>query len=428
MSQQAMQEVLSELESLRLIDPHTHINPHSAASETLADIMGYHYYTELAHSAGLAKDQIEEPGISPKEKVGRLIPWLATIENTAQYSWLLEMCQVFFDFKDDRITESNWEALYDSSLQKMQSGDWEQQVLDRSGLDQVYLTNDFDDPLSGFDTNYYVPCLRTDDLVFHLVKPEVRERLQKSTNNSPSDASSLKDAVGKLFAHFKANNVRACAISLPPSFTPEPVSAATADGVIGKVFAGQELSDCEQNTLSCFVFWSLAEFCVEYQLPFDLMIGVNRRVFEAGVFQGQDLYDKRVSLIQYKQLFNAFPQVTFPVSVLSETSNQELVSYSWIFPNVVTNGHWWYSNIPAFIEKDTRARLQAVPQTKQIGYYSDMYKLEFALPKFAMYRRILARSLAQDFVIDRGWSVEKAVELGKLVLRGNVETIFGGTS
>ena len=425
MSQQAAQEILSELESLRLIDPHTHINPLSAASQTLADIMGYHYYTELAHSAGLAKDQIEEPGISAKEKVSRLVPWLSTIENTAQYSWLLEMCQVFFDFQDHRITESNWEALYDTSLAKMQQPNWEQQVLDRSGLDQVYLTNDFDDPLAGFDTRFYVPCLRTDDLVFHLGKPEVRERLQKSTDVSPSNAASLKDAIGKLFDHFKANNVRACAISLPPSFTPELVDPSTADTVVGKVFSGAALSDSEQRSLSCFVFWSLAEFCVEHKLPFDLMIGVNRRVFEAGVFQGQDLYDKRVSLIQYKALFNAFPQVTFPISVLSETSNQELVSYAWIFPNVVTNGHWWYSNIPVFIENDTRARLGAVPKTKQIGYYSDMYKLEFALPKFAMYRRILAKILAGDFVVDRGWSVEQAVELGRLVLRGNVESIFG---
>jgi glucuronate isomerase len=101
------------------------------------------------------------------------------------------------------------------------------------------------------------------------------------------------------------------------------------------------------------------------------------------------------------------------------------VSYSWIFPNVVTNAHWWYSNIPAYIELDTRARLQAVPQTKQIGYYSDMYKLEFALPKFRMYRRVLAKVLAEDFVIARGWSEDRAVQLGKLVLRGNVERIFG---
>ena len=109
------------------------------------------------------------------------------------------------------------------------------------------------------------------------------------------------------------------------------------------------------------------------------MIGVNRRVYEDGVFQGQ-LFDRRLPVVR---LLNAFPQVTFPVSVLAQTSNQELVSHSWIFPNVVTNGHWWYSNIPAYIELDCRSRLQAVPATKQIGYYSDMYKLKSRSPSSA---------------------------------------------
>ncbi len=186
-----------------------------------------------------------------------------------------------------------------------------------------------------------------------------------------------------------------------------------------------EPSADELGTLARFVFWTLAEQCAEHRLPFDLMIGVNRRVYEEGVFQGQDLFDQRTSLIQYRRLFNAFPKVTFPISVLAQTSNQELVSYSWIFPNVVTNGHWWYSNIPAYIELDCRSRLQAVPQTKQIGYYSDMYKLEFALPKFRMYRRILASVLATDFVVGRHWSEQRAIDLGRLVLRGNVERIFG---
>jgi len=423
-----VQEILQPLQSLRLIDPHTHINPHQAASRTLADILGYHYYTELAHSAGLAKERIEEPGLDPREKVRRLVPWLQRLENTAQYSWLLEMSQQLFGFEADRITEANWESLYDASLKCMSAPDWEQQVLQKSGLDQVYLTNDFDDRLQGFDTSFYVPCLRTDDLVFHLAKPTVQQRLQGATGISVTDAPSLRDALGRLFEHFVAGNARACAISLPPSFTPASVSAVVASGLVLKAFSGAELTGEEQSRLSQFVFWMLAEFCDQHQLPFDLMIGVNRRVYEQGVYQGQDLFDSRVSLVQYRELFNAFPGVVFPVSVLAETSNQELVSFAWIFPNVITCGHWWYSNIPVYIERDTRARLQAVPATKQVGYYSDMYKLEFALPKFAMYRRILAKVLAEDFVGGRGWSVERAVDLGKQVLRGNVESIFGGLS
>lgn len=425
MSSQACQRILAELESLPLIDPHSHINPHSAASTTLADILGYHYYTELAHSAGLPKSRIEESSLDPREKVGRLVEKLGTIENTAQFSWLLEMCRVFFDFQDEMITGANWESLYDTAAARMADPGWERHVLQTSGLEQVFLTNDFDDPLEGFDTRLYVPCLRTDDLVFHLTGASVRERLERASATSLTDVSSLVSAVDSLFGHFKARGARACAISLPPSFSPRPVTDTEVAPVWERVLKQQSLGCDEEQILSCYVFWTLAEKCAEHELPFDLMIGVNRRVYPDGVYQGQDLFDQRVSMIQYQTLFNAFPSVTFPVSVLAQASNQELVSYSWIFPNVVTNGHWWYSNIPAFIELDCRSRLHAVPQTKQIGYYSDMYKLEFGLPKFAMYRRILARILTNDFVIDRGWSEEKAVELGKLVLRGNVETIFG---
>ncbi|MDA0283355.1 MAG: glucuronate isomerase [Planctomycetota bacterium] len=424
MSRQLVQRIQSELDSLVLIDPHTHINPHSAASTTLADIMGYHYYTELAHSAGLPREQIEEPGLGPKEKVGRLVEKLGDLDNTVQVSWLVEMCREFFNFEDDAVTQDNWETLYDTAEAKMAAPGWEQQVLQQSGLEKVFLTNDFDDPLTGFDTSLYVPCLRTDDLVFHCAKPETRERLEKATNISVSDAASLRAAIGQLFEHFTKNGAKACAISIPPTFSPAAVTDAEIEAVLASVLSGRELTPDESNLLSQFNFWTLAGFCAEYHLPFDLMIGVNRRVYEAGVFQGQDLYDSRVSLIQYRELFNSFPQVTFPVSVLAQTSNQELVSYAWIFPNVVTNGHWWYSNIPPHIELDCRSRLHAVPQTKQVGYYSDMYKLEFALPKFAMYRRILAKVLASDFVIDRGWSEERAISLGKLNLRGNVETIF----
>ena len=425
MSEQLKQRLLAELEEIVLIDPHTHIDPCAPASTTLADIMGYHYYTELAHSAGLPREEIEQPDLDPKEKVARLVPKLDALQNTVQVSWLLEMCRDFFDFSDERITADNWQTLYERALQKMAQPDWEKQVLQKSRLEKVFLTNDFDDPLEGFDTSVYVPCLRTDDLVFHLQRHETRQRLASAAGIELSGAESLKKAIGALFDHFTSRGARACAISLPPDFEPQPIPPAAADSAAAAAAAGRELSGEQSRLLSCFAFWTIAEMCAEHRLPFDLMIGVNRRVYEAGVYQGEDLFDKRTSLYQYRRLFNAFPQVTFPISVLAHTSNQELVSYSWIFPNVVTNGHWWYSNIPAYIELDCRSRLQAVPQTKQIGYYSDMYKLEFALPKFRMYRRVLAKVLAEDFVIQRGWSEQRALDLGRLVLRGNVERIFG---
>jgi glucuronate isomerase len=400
---QLVQGLYDEIVTIPLIDPHTHIDPLRPAARGLDDILGYHYYTELAHSVGMDHAPLR-PEVPPRERVRAILAHMDRYDNTAQYAWFLEIARTFLGYQGERLSANDADSLCDAADRLMAQPDWEEQVLRRTNLEAVFLTNEFDDPLEGFDTRRYVPCLRTDALVFQLDQPAVRARLARATGVEAGDGQSLKAAVGKLFEHFTRKGARACAISLPPSFQPHP-----GDGN----WAGPES-----------VFWLLAECCREHRLPFDLMIGVNRRVYPAGVYQGQDLFDARCSLIQYAALFNAFPEVTFCVSVLSSGLNQELASYSWIFPNVVTSGHWWYSNVPAYIEADLRARLQAVPKTKQIGYYSDMYKLEFALPKYNMYRRVLAKVLVNDFVREGVLSEPGAVELARQVLRENVRKTF----
>ena len=155
------------------------------------------------------------------------------------------------------------------------------------------------------------------------------------------------------------------------------------------------------------------------------MIGVLRNVYPAGVEGGRDLLSQAGSLIEYAGLFNRYPEVEFTVSTLSATWAHELATLAWIFPNVKPSGHWWYSNIPVQIEHDLRARLEAVPKGKLIGYYSDMYKVEFGLPKFNMYRRMLARVLARDFVEPGRLTESQAVEVARLLLRDNPKRIFG---
>jgi len=421
------QVIFDELDSIVLVDSHSHINPRSPASETIADLLGYHYYTELVHSAGMARETIEQANLSPEEKVGRLFESLHEINHTVQWSWFVDLSRHLFGFTEDSIDQKNWKSLYDQSLVAMKRPGWETEVLTKSKIERIFLTNDFDDPLDDFDTHRYVPCLRTDDLVFHLHLEKTRTRLAASTSSSIHTLEQLHRSLGLLFDRFVKNNAKACAISLPPWFTPRKVplnDPATAEA-FHRILAGQsETGETDKGQVAYWVFWRLAEFCTEYRLPFDLMIGVNRRVYPGGVYQGQDLYDSRWSMIQYADLLNEFPNVKFPISVLASVSNQELVDYAWIFPNVIAHGHWWYSNTPSFIRHDLQARLDAVPRGKLIGYYSDAYKLEFILPKYRMYKRILAECLAETICIGRGQSESFAIELGKQILRGNVDSIF----
>ena len=407
-------DLTSALAEIRLIDPHSHIDPLAPVSKSLDDILGYHYYTELAHSAGMSRAPLAAD-VSPRERVRAIVRHMDRYDNTAQYWWFLDIARTYLGFTGTRVTAADADPLFDAAEKAFAQPDWEQQVVAKTKLEKIFLTNEFDDPLEGFDRERYVPCLRADTLVFHLDREDTRARIAKATGIEVVDAASLRKALATLFLHFTRKGAKACAISLPPDFEP-----AHYDDEY--MYEQIRFHDCRD--IAPGVFWIVAEFCREFRLPFDLMIGVNRRVYVNGVHQGQDLFDQRTSLIQYRRFFNAFPEVTFPVSVLTSAQNQELVAYSWIFPNVVPNGHWWYSNIPAYIRKDVTERLQAVPKTKLIGYYSDAYKLEFVLPKYAMYRRVLATVLADEYVRPGVLDETGAVALGTRLLRDNVREIF----
>ena len=421
----AARELFDEISRWPIFDAHSHIDPRRPAARSFDEVLGYHYYTELAHSAGMPAALVA-PDLSPRERVANLARHLDPIDNTVQYSWLVDIARTFHGFDGDRLTPDAIEGIADRADQVGQDGDqWDREVWDRSNLEAVFLTSDFDDPLTGWDTTKYIPCLRTDDLVLKLHNPRVIDRLKTATGVDVVDYASVRAAIGILFERFVKHGARACAISLPPDFTPARGTPKRAVTPIRRALAGMDQRPDEHDEVRRVVFWTIAEFCSDYKLPFDLMIGPIRDAYPVGVAGGRDLLDRRVSLADYRPLFNHFADVTFPISTLAPDAGAELVAYSWIFPNVVPLGHWWYSNVPAFIAADLRARLQAVPKTKPVGYYSDAYKLEFVLPKFTMYRKILADTLAEEAIRGNGWSADRALDVARHLLIENPKRIFG---
>src|SRR5947209_16587616 len=134
-------DLYGEICRIPLIDPHSHINPHAAASRSLDDILGYHYYTELAHSAGMSQELLAAD-TPPRERVRAILGHLDRLDNTVQHGWFLEIARTFLGFKGDRITSHDWTLLIDQADQVMGQPGWEAEVLRRSNVEKVFLTND----------------------------------------------------------------------------------------------------------------------------------------------------------------------------------------------------------------------------------------------------------------------------------------------
>ncbi len=126
---QLVHDLYAEIVKIPLIDAHSHIDPRRPTARSLDDLLGYHYYTELAHSAGMDKALLTDA--SPRERVRSLLAHLDRIDNTVQYGWFLEICRRFLGFRGDRPGAADADALWDAAERVFAQPDWEEQVLRR---------------------------------------------------------------------------------------------------------------------------------------------------------------------------------------------------------------------------------------------------------------------------------------------------------
>ena len=150
----------------------------------------------------------------PRERVRAILGYMDRFDNTAQYGWFLEIARTFLGFQGDRVTAADCDWLCDTAERIFAQPDWEEQVFRRTNLESIFLTNEFDDPLTGFDTKRYVPCLRTDALVFQLHqsmcgsdwrrRPGSRSAIFRLWNMRCGTCSSISRPGGAGLRHFAA--------------------------------------------------------------------------------------------------------------------------------------------------------------------------------------------------------------------------------
>src|SRR5260370_32674377 len=99
---QLARDLYTEICRIPLIDPHTHIDPRRPTARHVDDILGYHYYTELAHSAGMDKALLAVS--DPRERGRALMYHMAPFDNTAHYMWIVESVRAFLRFLGERGT------------------------------------------------------------------------------------------------------------------------------------------------------------------------------------------------------------------------------------------------------------------------------------------------------------------------------------
>jgi len=429
MNSALVSEIFNHLDELPIIDIHTHVNWRHAAARQIGDILSYHYYTELLNSAEYQNGML--PLDNPEELTRILFEGLEQFANTIQYDWLLAIGREFLGLDALSWQPEHWREVFDLSVKVMGHPDWSDQVVEQANIARIYLTNSYDEDLAGLDNSLYTPCLRVEPFITGIEQAAERERMGAYLGQAIEQPGDVIAALDITLDAFSEYNLGYVAASLAPNLRTFPVAEEDAVRLMTRLYEGSTWDDQDRATWQAYAMARIAEACRARDLPFHLMVGVNRGVYQQGVPSGTDLLDSSSSLRGYDWLFNSFPEVRFPVAVLADTTGLELAATGWIRHNVYPSGHWWFGNQPVEIARELRRRLDVVPAGKLIGYFSDAYYLEFILPKFRMYKFELASVLAER--MERSlihpnselFTLDDALELGNALLIDNPLSIVG---
>ncbi len=411
----------AEISKMPIIDPHTHLQHQTPSAGLIGNIFGYHYIKMELSTAGMDVEKSMDDSLPPDDFLKDAVPFIPRIRNTTTWWGFMTICKAL-GFEDDTINEGNWQDLCKVAAETMQSENWYLKALDSINIKRSFLTNLPDEDMTYCNMDAFVPSLRTDEWVLEIAEQATREKLEKLTDTSVDSLKTLKDCIHKVAERFVGIGAASMAISLTPDFRAFAVSEGDAEVLYDKVLQGKRLTDVELARLRSHILYSLFEMCDELNMPFQLMLGVDRKIHRRLEWDG---FSTELEMMKtFRDALNRFPNVKMVFSLLNTTLTHELAIYAKTFANCYAAGHWWYTFYPCIIKPMILERLQAAPYTKLIGWYSDSYYVEWTIAKIKLYIRTLAGTLAE--IIEDGYMNEDlALEVAKAMLWDNNVEIFG---
>jgi hypothetical protein len=159
--------------------------------------------------------------------------------------------------------------------------------------------------------------------------------------------------------------------------------------------------------------------CREKNIPFALMIGVNRQINPDLRLAGDAVAKSDIAAVNY--LCANYPKNKFMVTMLVRENQHELAVTARKFRNLLVFGCWWFLNNPSLIEEITRMRFELLGSSI-IPQHSDARVLDQLIYKWSHSRKIIANVLYDKYmdIMDAGWVLTEEE------IQRDVERLFGG--
>lgn len=389
----------AELETVPVVDPHSHLRPGRPEAESLADIVLYHHvWIELVSSGmpatavsdrGLPQE-LADPGLEPLDRLKAALPYLHHLRSTVSGLFLRWILEDLYEVPGGRLTAGNLEEVFAEVGDRNASAGWLAEVLEnRCHIARTVTVERYGEPAC---------CEKlgkgTEGVPLYLVSGKQGPRqmlaaIEDQLGKELTRAEDYGEGIHALGRNYSRRDIHFAGVWILPHFSFLGPTEAEVTNVIGRARSGQSLGHEE---LSAFASYGLRSFLE------GMREGPLRTI---QLITGAEVLPPHRSLTHWGpefagalgRLAGEFEDFQFNCSSASDLNIQDLAILAKHVPNISVAGYWWHALYPFYIRKCIETRLDIVPSNKVIAYFSDAYHAEWCYPKLKLVKRIFAEVL-----------------------------------
>jgi hypothetical protein len=421
-------ELHEAIRELPVIDVHSHVNLDHIAARGLTEVLCYHMVMHPMRSA--AYDGSSLPGAHQAEdREALLAQWFERwpmVESTG-FGWILkQILSGLYEFEGP-LTADRLDELEEAFRAKTSQADWPAQILDAAGAEQVLSSQIKVDPA---------------------VKQRWQDRVRFTIEDAPGggnrecgatwqgrlggfarilgrDIDSVDRLREAVSAHYRkldwsGKYANVAWVSSRADFRPLPT--ADLDRIIADAAAGREPEPPAARLLEAALVRATCAATREHVPMFQFCYGTQFLTDDdAGPHPIQRAATDFASSMGY--VLGEFPDLHF--NLLNGYEPHEPIWCGMVqgYRNFSISGYWWDTFFPSVMRAAWHRRLDMVPLSRLVGFFSDGWCADWVYGRVCLTRRVLAIVLAEK--VEWGfYTKDQAVEVARQILVETPRRLF----
>ena len=435
-----LRSVEEALAQVPVLDIHTHLVGGKLGARGLHDVLLYHMVVSDLYSAGCPSGgRLTQYPAWPSEaeaaqRIQEALPFLPAIRNTSSFWGVRIILRDLYGW-DAPITKDSWRKLDGLIRERADDRAWHHSILDRlnirrTGTEIARRENGQDDERLQYalEWGFFTRCQwgEFDTALYEL------ERCWGRTPDSPTPIGSGKRpatertirsladidaAVSHYVQAIPYHQILSTATHLSTDIDYKVVSDAEMEAALNRRRnAGPNERDVYASYINEKFLTQLEQHA--NQIVFQFSFGAEPLPYETGSRLKQE------TIRQLGEMIGRHPRLRFQCFLASRHANQSLSTLARELPNFSLAGYWWHNFFPDVIRQVISERLDMLPLSKQVGFFSDAYCVEWTYAKTILVRRQLGHVLATK--IEQGqFTTEEALDVARGILFETPQSLLG---